>query len=79
MVSKRVLAFGPDLDRIMMVGGGHHGSDGTEIEESLRADCFEAILIIVYLTYGIDEAKRITHMTVLHGLPSDPSSLPELG
>lgn len=71
MVSTRVLAFGPDIDGIMRVGGGHRGPEGSVIEENMRADSFEAILGAVYLTYGLEEAKRVASETVLQDLPTD--------
>ena len=67
----RVLAFGPDIDGIMRVGGGHRGPEGSVIEENMRADSFEAILGAVYLTYGLEEAKRVASETVLRDLPTD--------
>lgn len=71
MVSERVLAFGPDIDGIMRVGGGHRGPDGNVIEENMRADSFEALLAAVYLTYGMDEVRRVASETVLRDLSSD--------
>lgn len=71
MVSNRVLAFGPDIDGIMRVGGGHRGPGGNIIEENMRADSFEALLAAVYLTYGMDEARRIASETVLRELPPE--------
>ena len=37
----------------------------------MRADSFEAILGAVYLTYGLEEAKRVASETVLRDLPTD--------
>ena len=59
-ISERVLDYGLDLDGIMRVGGGHMNPDGTRsVEENMRADCFEALLAAIYLTYGIDEVRRV--------------------
>lgn len=77
MVSERVLAFGPDIDGNMRVGGGHRGPDGNIVEENMRADSFEAILAAVYLTYGMDEARRLASETVLRELPSAEDPEPE--
>ncbi len=66
-VSERVLAYGLDLDSVMRVGGGHiDGSGRNIIVENMRADCFEAILAAVYLTHGMDEARRIAREVILH-------------
>ena len=59
-ISERVLDYGLDLDGIMRVGGGHMNPDGTRsVEENMRADCFEALLAAIYLTYGMDEVRRV--------------------
>ncbi len=73
MISERVLANGPDIDGIMRVGGGHRGPGGNVIEENMRADSFEALLAAVYLTYGMDEARRVASETVMRDLPDQPS------
>ena len=35
------------------------------IEENMRSDSFEAILAAVYLSYGMDEARRIVGEVIL--------------
>ncbi len=65
-ISERVLANGPDLDSVMRVGCGHVSPSGERvIEENMRADCFEAVVGAVYLTRGMDEARRVVRLTVL--------------
>ncbi len=64
MLSQRILENGPDIDSIMRVGKGHL-KNGKSIEENMRADCFEALVAAVYLTYGLDEARRLVCETVL--------------
>lgn len=61
-LSDRVLAYGLGIDELMRTGGGH--SD--RIEANMRSDCFEAILGAVYLSYGMDEARRVVHEVVFH-------------
>jgi len=66
MLSERILAYGLDIDGIMRVGGGHAGRNGARsIEENMRADSFEAILGAAYLSYGLDEVRRIVRDVVL--------------
>ena len=62
--NQRILENGPDIDSIMRVGKGHL-KNGKSIEENMRADCFEALVAAVYLTYGLDEARRLVSETVL--------------
>ena len=69
MISERVMGAIPALDSMMRVGGGHKGPDGNIIEENMRADSFEAILAAIYLTYGMDEVRRVARETVLRGTP----------
>ncbi len=76
-ISERVMAYGLDLDSVMRVGGGHRGPSGRNvIEENMRADCFEALLAAVYLTHGMDEARRVAREVILQRdatpCPSDP-------
>ena len=65
-ISERVLAYGLDIDGVMRVGGGHLDHGGRRIlSENMRADCFEALLAVVYLTRGLEEARRIAREVVL--------------
>ncbi len=65
-ISERVIAYGLDLDQNMRVGGGHKDSSGRHIiAENMRADCFEALLAAVYLTKGMDEARRVAREVIL--------------
>lgn len=65
-ISERVLAYGLDIDGVMRVGGGHLDHGGRHIlSENMRADCFEALLAVVYLTRGLEEARRIAREVVL--------------
>lgn len=75
MISDRVLADGPDIDGIMRVGGGHRDSGGRAVlEENMRADSFEALVAAVYLTYGMDEARRVALDVVLRDVPDHASA-----
>lgn len=65
-ISDLVLRSGLDIDSIIRVGGGHRDPHGNAVvEPSMRADAFEAILAAVYLTYGMDEARRIVRDVLL--------------
>ena len=67
MISERVLASWPEIDSMMRVGGGHvDRSTGAKlIEENMRADSFEALLAAVYLTYGMEEVRRLVGEVIL--------------
>ncbi|MDO5852907.1 MAG: ribonuclease III domain-containing protein [Thermoplasmata archaeon] len=72
-LSERILAYGLDIDGAMRVGGGHRAPDGTNIvEENMRADSMEAILAAVYLSYGMDEVRRIVGEVLMAELPEGP-------
>lgn len=59
-ISENVLAYGLRIDDVLRVGGGHLDSSGVHrISEGMRADCFEALLAAVYITRGLEEARRI--------------------
>ncbi len=64
-LSQRILDSGIDLDGIMRVGKGHSKGDSKSIEENMRADCFEALLAAIFLSFGLDEARRIVGRVVL--------------
>lgn len=66
MLSERILEAGIGLDDIMRVGGGHIRPDGSQkIEENMRADSFEALIAVVYLTLGMDSARHLIETIVL--------------
>jgi len=65
MLSQRILEKGIDIDGVMRVGNGHIGSQGKNVVENMRADCFEAIVAAIYLSYGMDEARRVVREVVL--------------
>lgn len=66
-ISERVIAYGLGLDQVLRVGGGHVDDSGRHIvTEGMRADCFEAILAAVYLTRGLEEARRVAREVVMH-------------
>ncbi len=77
-ISERVLAHGLDIDGVMRVGGGHVDRDGRHVlSDNMRADCFEALLAVVYLTRGLEEARRIAREVVLPRHPEErPRSVP---
>ena len=56
-ISEKVLAYGLDIDSVMLVGHGHRVPGGISVK--MRADAFEALIGAVYLIYGMDEARRI--------------------
>ena len=73
-ISERVLAYGLGIDAVMRVGGGHQGPEGKTIEENMRADSFEALLAAIYLTYGMDEVRRIVREVIdSTEVPSGPA------
>lgn len=65
MLSQRILEKGIGIDAVMRVGNGHMKGYSKAIEENMRADCFEALIAAVYLSYGMDEARRVVTETVL--------------
>ncbi|MBO4357715.1 MAG: hypothetical protein J5813_06080 [Candidatus Methanomethylophilaceae archaeon] len=65
MLSQRLIEKGIDLDSIMRVGHGHIKGGKKSIEENMRADCFEALVAAIYLSYGLDEARRVVREIVL--------------
>ena len=72
-ISERVLAYGLDIDGVMRVGRGHVRPDGTgAVEEGMRADSTEALLAAVYLTRGMDEARRVAREVLFADVPSSP-------
>ena len=56
-ISERVLRYGLDIDSVMLVGHGHRGPGGINV--NMRADAFEAVIGAIYILYGLDEARRI--------------------
>lgn len=64
-ISEKVVAYGLRIDDVMRVGGGHVGPSGSHIvTEGMRADCFEALLAAVYLTRGLEEARRVAREVI---------------
>ncbi len=70
MISDRIIAHGIDIDSVMRVGGGHLQSGHNVIEYNMRADSFEALLAATYLTYGLDEVRRIVSEVILTDITS---------
>ena len=56
-ISEKVLAYGLDIDSVMLVGHGHRAPGG--ISAKMRADAFEALVGAVYTLYGLDEARKV--------------------
>ena len=56
-ISEKVLAYGLDIDLVMLVGHGHRAPGG--ISAKMRADAFEALIGAIYTLYGLDEARKI--------------------
>ena len=75
-MSSRILLSGMNIDGSIAVGEGHKDKRTGEniIEESMRADAFEALLGAVYLLYGLDEAKRIVYEVFTDPLQDDDAS-----
>ena len=65
MLSQRLLCKGVGIDGVIRVGNGHMKGSSKVIEENMRADCFEALIAAVYLSYGMDAARRIVSEVVL--------------
>lgn len=64
-LSQRIVDSGIGLDNVMRVGNGHKKGQDRCIEDNMRADCFEALLAAVYLSYGLEEARRLVREIVL--------------
>ena len=60
-MSSRILEKGLDIDGIMLVGHGHMNKNtkSNVLEENMRADAFEALIGAFYLTYGLEETRRV--------------------
>ena len=65
MISQRIGEKGIRIDEVMRVGNGHIRGNGKAIEENMRADCFEALIAATYLTFGMDEARRLVRDVIL--------------
>ncbi len=59
-ISQRILDKGIQIDSLMRVGKGQK-----QIEEKMRADCFEALVAATYLSYGLDAARDLVHRVLL--------------
>lgn len=71
-LSERVMAAGIPMEDVMRVGGGHKDPSGRAVlNDNMRADSFEAVLAAIYLTYGMDEVRRIVDEVVMADLPAD--------
>lgn len=60
-ISEKTVRYGMDIDSVLFVGNGQidKRTRSKSIEPKMRADAFEALIGAVYLTYGLEEAKRI--------------------
>jgi len=65
MISQRLLERGVGIDDRMRVGNGHLVGGTRSIEPNMRADCFEALVAATYLSFGMDEARRLVRETLL--------------
>lgn len=64
-ISEKVMAYGLRIDDVLRVGGGHVDANGRHlVTESMRADCFEALLAAVYITRGLEEARRVAREVI---------------
>ena len=60
-ISSRVLEKDLDIDGVMLVGHGHmdKSTKANVLEENMRADAFEALIGAFYLTYGLEDTRRV--------------------
>ena len=72
-LSEKVLEYGLDIDGVLRVGNSQINDGAKDIQSKMRADSFEALLAAVYLTRGLDEARRIVYE--VEGLDADDSFL----
>lgn len=66
-MSSKILEKGLDIDSVMLMGNGHVDKVTKENhpEENMRADAFEALMGAMYLTFGLDEARRVVKEILL--------------
>ncbi len=65
MISQRIEEKGIPIDSMMRVGNGHIKGHRKVIEENMRADSFEALIAATYLSFGMDEARRLVRDVLL--------------
>ncbi|MBP5203619.1 MAG: hypothetical protein J6Z16_03175 [Candidatus Methanomethylophilaceae archaeon] len=61
LISDMVLKHGMDIDGTLRVGNVQNKDGVKDVQVKMRADSFEALLAAVYLTRGLDEARRIVY------------------
>lgn len=69
-IAEYVRSAGLDLDSHMLVGNSFSAKNGDRINDDMRSDVFEALLAAVYLTYGLECARRIVSKIILDPLVS---------
>ncbi len=60
-LSDRIIAFGMDIDGAMRVGNVQMKDGKKDVQVKMRADVFEALIAAVYLTKGLEEARRVVY------------------
>ncbi len=58
-ISEMVLDHGMDIDGALRVGNVQIKDGVKDVQAKMRADAFEALIAAVYLTRGLDEARRV--------------------
>ncbi len=60
-ISQSLADAGIDMDNVMLLGHGHRDPKTKEniVEDCMRADVFEALVAAVYITYGMDRARKL--------------------
>lgn len=53
-----------DIRKYMLLGNAFHVPNGNEVTNDLRADVFEALVAAVYLTMGMECARRIVRSII---------------
>ena len=60
-ISEMVKEHGMDIDGVLRVGNVQIKGDKKDVQVKMRADAFEALIAAVYLTRGLDEARRVVY------------------
>lgn len=67
-IAEYLLAAGIEIDDYMLLGNAFHVPNGNTVTNDLRADVFEALVAAVYLTFGMECARRIVRCIILDPL-----------
>jgi ribonuclease-3 len=58
-ISSYILNSGIDMDSVMLLGNGHMPDGANVVNESMRAGAFEALAGALYISRGLEFARRI--------------------